>query len=123
RLGTVTDRAEHLPPRQHQPHWTSRDPRGSGSQDRMGPRLTLAAEASADERVDDVHVLRLDLELLGKVLCGVADALRCVVYGEAGAVPRRDGSVRLHRIVMLGWRAVDLVDFERRGHRRRCEVA
>ena len=89
----------------------------------MRPRLTFAPESSADERIDDVHVFRQQAELLGQILRGVADALGRVVDRKLATAPRRDGAVRLHRVVMLDGRAIGLCNFYRRRGGRRREVA
>ena len=116
-------RAEHLSARQRQPYRPAGDSRRNCSQRRMRPRLTFASESSADERIDDVHVLRQQAELLGQILRGVADALGRVVDRKLSAAPCRDSAVRLHRVVMLDGRAIGLCNLHRRRGGRRREVA
>ena len=73
------------------------------------PRLAFAPKRTAHERRDDVDQLRLDTEHRRHASANAERPLRRVVQRQAIAGPRRDGSVRLQRIVMFRRRPVRLL--------------
>jgi hypothetical protein len=82
------------------------------------PRRSFAAERAADERRHDLDIFFRDAERFRHRGADREDVLRRVVQRELVAFPRRDERMRLHRIVMLVWRAIGLIDLDRgRGER------
>jgi len=87
RRRTMTDRGEHLPPCEDQLDRPLRYARRERGQRGVRPRLSFAAKTSTDERIDDMHVFRRELEELCEILRGVAHALRSIVDRELVTVP------------------------------------
>src|SRR4051794_17709726 len=106
-----TYRTEHLRTFQDQLHRSLCLPRSEHRQYNVRPDLTLGAEASPGEKTRHLDVLFRNRKYLRQLLSDTADVLSSVMNLEPVALPLCDRRVRLHRVVMMNGRGVDLVDF------------
>ena len=77
----------------------------------MRPGGALGAEASADEGVLEVDIFDGNAEGAGDGHAVADDVLGGVVDVEVVAIPRGEGGVRLHGVVVLEWGGVGDFDF------------
>src|SRR5947209_5353818 len=110
--------AKHLRPLQCQLHRTLHLPRRHRRQRNVRPDLPFASESPANKERDHMHVVLWDTKDLRQRTLHASDVLAGVMQSKAVAIPLSDGGVRLHRIVMLNGRGVNLVDL----HFRLCDA-
>ena len=108
--GAAADRAEHLLAAEGELTGFCTTAAAMAAEDDVRPDGAFGAEAAADEWALDVDVFGRDGEGAGEGRAVAGDALGGVVDVELVAVPRGDGGVRLHGVVVLDRRGVGLVD-------------
>src|SRR5947208_9314655 len=106
RLGTVTAGTEHLFAGQIEFYRTPCLLRRNGTQHRMRPNESFAAEAAADKRRYDVNVFLWNSKCLGNCVASTDHPLGGLVQGEFVTIPGSHRRRWLHRIVMFDWSAV-----------------
>ena len=114
---------EHQRPRQRHLHRASSRARAERREQRVGAYEQLAAEAAADVRRDQAHVLLRQPERLRQIVDAPVDHLVRRPDGELVAVPGGDRSVRLHHRVRLIGRGVGRIELDGRGSEGAGEVA
>src|SRR5882724_1368169 len=93
--------AEHLLACKIQLYRAPNFPGGNGAHDRMRPDESFTSEPAADKRRDDVNALFGNTQRLRYGVACAHHPLRGLPKREVFAVPRRHGSGRLHRVVVL----------------------
>ena len=81
-------------------------------EDRLGVNAELGSEAAADERTEEMNLLRVDAERARDRRARLGDDLRAQIHRQVVAVPHRQAAVRLHRLRELVWRRVALIDLD-----------
>ena len=114
-LGAVGRDCEPLRPRRRQLDRPADTPRRDRDQRRPRGHRPLRAERPAQKAAHDPHVFRAHSKLFGETVLEPVDELARLEHGELAVAPGAGGGEELHRIVMLGWRPVFRVDFDRRG--------
>ena len=95
--------------RQHEPNRPA-DELGGGRGEHLMLPQALAAEAAADERRGDDHLLLVQPEHLRDRPGGVRDELRGVVNSQRVALPRDGDAVELDRIMVVTRGRIGRVD-------------
>ena len=98
-------------------------PRGRDGEGTVRPGPELASEPRPDEPGNDPDVLLRQSEHLREDVLEVEDALGLLVDGQHRAIPGRDRSLQLDRVVRLGWHDIGLVELDRRARKRLLDVS
>ena len=119
----VADEGEHLLSGERQLHRPPGDRLGCQCHRRhVGVGPALGAEAATDVGRDDPHALRRQTDQGGDGRACRVHALGRVVQRQRVVRPDGDGRMRLHRVVVLHGRAVDLIDLDLRRRQRLLDV-
>ena len=111
-----------LLPRQRDFHRALELPRRDRRQDRIGIDPELAAEAAADERADQPHILDRNFQGCRDDLLPLIEHLVRGVQDQLVAVPHRERGMRLHHGVTLQRGGVGHVELHRSGGECACEI-
>ena len=91
-------------------------------QDGVGVHPQLAAEAAADERADQPHILDRHFQGRGDRVLPLVERLVRGVQGQFIAIPHGQRGMRLHHRMALQGRGVSNVHLHRRRGEGRCEI-
>src|SRR5690348_10453080 len=110
---TAANGTEHLPPRQNQLHRPTYLAGRHRRQGLMRPWTAFASESAAGKVGDHAHLVRREAEIARDGIADARYALRRLIQRQRIAVPLRDRTVHLHRIVIFERRHIGLVDRHR----------
>src|ERR1700751_4928193 len=83
---------------------------GHGGEDGLGPDVSFGTESTTCVGALNVYVSWRDRKCSSESCLNTGDSLGCVIDAEFVSFPGCDGGVWLHRIVVLDWCGVNLVN-------------